>query len=69
MKNRLQRSLRGEYHWKAKLTDSEVKMIRDMREEGVSISRLAEIFETSGNTIQNICLLRRRRTNGFGEVL
>ncbi len=46
---------RGENHPKAKLTDHEVELMRQMREQGYGYKKLSEKFETSVRTIRDIC--------------
>lgn len=50
----------GESHHHAKLTDSDVDMIRELHEQGVSYSQLAEKFEVGKSTIADIVKCRRR---------
>jgi predicted DNA-binding protein (UPF0251 family) len=50
----------GQYHHRAKLTDHEVELIRQLHEEGLSYTQLAEKFDVGKSTIQDICTYRRR---------
>ena len=50
----------GETHHKAVLTDHEVDLMLQLREEGYGYDWLAEKFEISRWTAQSICLRRRR---------
>lgn len=50
----------GQDHHGAKLTDAEVELIRELRDEGWTYACLAEKFETSKDTIAAICTYRRR---------
>lgn len=50
----------GEDHPNAKLTDSEVDLVRRLREEGLTYSQLADKFEVSKWTIGRICRYERR---------
>lgn len=51
----------GEGHHKAKLTDADVELIRDIYEEGlVSYSTLASVFGVDKATIRDIVKYRRR---------
>lgn len=46
---------RGENHPKAKLTDHEVELVRQLREDGYTYDQLSEIFETPPSTIRDMC--------------
>lgn len=50
----------GETHHRAVLTDHEVDLLRDLREEGYSYDWLAEKFEISIWTVGRICRYERR---------
>ena len=50
----------GEDHHKAVLTNAEVELLLQMRDEGMSYGQLAVSFEVSKSTIQSICTGRRR---------
>ena len=51
----------GETHHRAKLTDHDVDLIRELREEHkLTYEALAEKFECSKSTIRDICRYRRR---------
>jgi len=51
----------GERHHKATLTDHEIDLIRELREEyGFGYRRLAKKFEVSRETIRSICAYRTR---------
>ncbi|NFV82111.1 hypothetical protein [Magnetospirillum aberrantis] len=50
----------GEDHPGAKLTDSEVELIRQLRESGMSYGVLADKFDVSKSCIADICKYRRR---------
>jgi predicted DNA-binding protein YlxM (UPF0122 family) len=50
----------GEGHPRAKLLDSEVELVLELREEGYSLSWLADKFEVSKSAIAHICSGRRR---------
>lgn len=51
----------GETHHRAKLTDHDVDLIRELHEEhGLSYSQLAEKFGCSKSTIRDYCQYRRR---------
>lgn len=50
-----------EPHWRAKLTDEEVELIRELYAEGLwSYATLAVVFEVSRFTIRDIVTYRRR---------
>lgn len=51
----------GETHHKAVLTDHEVDLLLELREEGKTYGWLAEKFEVSKMTVRSIC---RGRTRG-----
>lgn len=50
----------GEDHPNARLTDHEVELIRQLRDEGMSYRALAEKFECSRWTVGRICRFERR---------
>ena len=50
----------GESHPGAVLTDHEVGMLQDLRDEGYSYSRLAAMFEVSKGTVAKILTGQRR---------
>ena len=51
----------GETHPRARLTDHDVDLIRELREEHkLTYEALAEKFECSKSTIRDICRYRRR---------
>lgn len=51
----------GQRHHKARLTDAEVEQLRRMHEdEGISLRKLAAIFEVPWQTVQSICCGRTR---------
>lgn len=51
----------GESHARAKLTDHEVDLIRELHEEhGMGYRLLATKFEVSKRTIRDICSYRKR---------
>lgn len=50
----------GEDHQRAKLTNAEVEMIRQLHVSGLSYRTLAEKYEVSKRTIAAICRYERR---------
>ncbi len=53
----------GESHPRACLTDAQVDLIRDLREErGFSYGLLAWMFQVAKSTVQGLCDYRRRNT-------
>jgi len=52
--------IRGEAHYRARLTDHEVELIRQLREQGMSLNKLAEKFDSYRSTIKGICDYKRR---------
>ena len=50
----------GEDHQNAKLTNSDVDLIRSMHEDGISYKAIAEKFEVSKWAIGRICRYERR---------
>lgn len=51
----------GETHHRSRLTDHDVDLIRELREDhGLTYQALAEKFECSKSTIRDICRYRRR---------
>jgi hypothetical protein len=52
---------RGQFHHKAKLTDREVELARQLHEkEGYSYNKLMVIFDATKASIQRICTYRTR---------
>ena len=59
----------GQYHHRAKLTDEQVELIRDLHEEGAMGYRtLARYFGVSRETIKKICRFERRATHAEAWV-
>lgn len=57
----------GEHHHRAKLSDADVELIRDIYDEGmVSYATLAKVFQVSKATIYDIVTFRRRATSPAG---
>ena len=57
----------GEDHPRAKLTDHEVELIRQLHEEGgLSLREIAEKFEVTKGTVHDIVNYRRRATTVVG---
>lgn len=51
----------GETHHRARLTDHDVDLIRDLREEyGLTYQEIADKFEISKSTVRDIVKCRRR---------
>jgi DNA invertase Pin-like site-specific DNA recombinase len=50
----------GESHHRAILTDHEIDLLLELREQGMSYALLVEKFEVSRATVQSYCLGRRR---------
>lgn len=50
----------GEDHQRAKLTDREVDLIREMRDEGLSYGVIARMMDIGKSTVRDICVCRRR---------
>lgn len=50
----------GEEHPNAILTDGEVELMRQLREDGMTWDRLVEKFEVPKRTVRDICSYRRR---------
>ena len=57
----------GEDHHRAKLTDHEVDLIIQLREEGMKLIEIAEKFEISKTEVCYICLGRRRAHIVMGQ--
>lgn len=56
-----ERGLRvGQDHQRAKLTDRDVELIRELHEGGMSYGKIAVKFEVGKSTVQDICTFRRR---------
>lgn len=50
----------GQSHGRAKFTDAEVEMMRQLREEGMKLREIAGIFECALVTVHSICKYKRR---------
>lgn len=50
----------GEDHQRAKLTDAEVDLVRDLRDDGMSYGQIAKRMEVGKSTVRDICLCRCR---------
>lgn len=50
----------GETHHRAKLSDHDIDLIRELHEEGLGYRRIAEKFEVSWLTVRDIVKCRRR---------
>lgn len=50
----------GEKHHRAKFSDHEVWLMRELRDGGMPLSEIAEKFETVKSTVSDICTGRRR---------
>lgn len=57
----------GQYNLKAVLTDVEVELVRQLHEDGMPYSKIAEKFGVSKSCVQHICTFRRRNTYATGE--
>lgn len=56
----------GEDHPRAKLTNHEVELIREMHGEGWGYKRIADKFGVGKTTIQDLCTGRRRCQQPMG---
>lgn len=51
----------GQGHHNAKLTDAEVDLVRELREDhGYTYGQIADWFGATAQTIKDICLYKRR---------
>lgn len=50
----------GQSHWKARFTDTEIDLIFELYEDGLTITEIAKKFETRKSTINDILKGRRR---------
>lgn len=50
----------GETHHRAKLTDHDIDLIRELHEEGLSYKVIAEKFQVGKSTVADIVKCRRR---------
>ena len=50
----------GQDHQNARYTDGEVRQVHELRDEGLSYNRIAEIMEMPKATVASICSGRRR---------
>lgn len=57
----------GQDHARAKLTNHEVDLMRDLREGGMEYRELAAKFEVSLSTAHNICSGKRRGHTAVGQ--
>ncbi len=57
----------GEDHHRAKLTDHDVWLILELRDEGMTYATIAKKFETSKGTVHDICSGRRRQYLAVGQ--
>lgn len=56
------RQVRGEEHPKAKLSDEDVRLMRALREEGLTYQAIADKFEVPLSTARNIVNYATRRS-------
>jgi transcriptional regulator len=56
----------GEDHQRATLTDHDVELMRQLREEGLGYKRLAKMFDTSVRNVRDIVNYKRRVTTPTG---
>jgi len=52
----------GEKHHRAKLSDEDVYLVRQLNNEGIGYKRIAKKFECGVSTIRDICTYRTRYT-------
>jgi len=50
----------GDYHPNARISDGDVELLLEMRDEGWGYRRLAAKFEVSKNLVRMICAGKRR---------
>lgn len=50
----------GQDHHRAKHSDDDVYLMRQLKAEGLTYRQIADKFETSRSTVESICLGRRR---------
>ena len=58
----------GESHHRAKLTDHDVDLVRDLRDVGLTHTAIAAKFDVSRSAIQAICSLKRRGHLAVGHT-
>lgn len=51
---------RGEEHPRARLADDDVRLIRELKAEGLGYGEIAKKFETNRYTVRNVCTFRSR---------
>lgn len=51
---------RGENHPRAKHSDDDVRLMRELKDEGLGYGTIAKKFETSKGTVRNVCTYRTR---------
>lgn len=59
----------GESHPRAKLTDKQVDMLRDLNDEGIGYRRLAKMFNLPRSTVACICQYTRRNAYSARRVV
>jgi len=58
----------GQAHHRAVLTDADVDLVRNLRDEGLTHAAIAAKFEVSRSAIQAICSLKRRGHLAVGHT-
>ncbi len=54
MQKTLSRLLFGQMHWRAKLTDREVELMRQLHEDGMRVTEIAVKFDISKSHVSRI---------------
>jgi DNA invertase Pin-like site-specific DNA recombinase len=57
----------GESHHRAKISDRDVKLMRELHEDGLMVSEIARKFECKRSTVSDIVHYRHRVTPAHGE--
>lgn len=54
------RYARGERHPRARLSDDDVRLVRELHELGLGYHQIAQKFEVSKSSVRDICCYRTR---------
>ncbi len=53
--------LYGDYHYKTKILDNEIELIRELADHGMSYRKIADKFETTTDYVYQLVLFKKRR--------
>lgn len=57
----------GQDHHRARLTDHDVDLMRELRDDGMTLSEIASKFECSKTQVSDICAHKRRGHTTTGQ--